>query len=238
MTAAAAPNEHEREEELKRVGANFFEMIKFRTRRGARHVGRWSRNFWRWVTRTAVTTKDVTVAGAILAWMGMKGAGKWIWWAAGGALAFVGSVLFHTFRILGEGFIWAIMWLVWGLGALFTMVGLVLSYIVYFIIKVAHFIALVLCTPWIGLHSRQALREDWEIFFTGLKPANMHIIQPSSLAAQSVHERDVKASRARAENDGRAPSSTSRRTTRPKGRPTAKRAARSVKRPGPSAATA
>lgn len=71
-------------------------------------------------------------------------------------------------------------------------VGFLIDTTIYVIIKLVHFLSLVLCSPWIALHSMDALKDDWELFMTGIKPRNISTIYPQSLATIYMADRESR----------------------------------------------
>lgn len=201
--------------------------VKFRTRilgrlkAAYRHAKHYVKAAGSGIARGAKATGHGVAVGAKATWHGICWGADRTLWAFAGALNIVATGIYLLGRYLVLGVTWAVMAVVAALIFVISCLAFAVVYLFYAVMKVVHFVALVIASPWIALHSKKALKEDWEIFFTGLKPKNFHVLHPMALAAATLREREQRAAeRAEAGEDDDGKSSRSR--TAPKGRPTAR----------------
>lgn len=157
------------------IAESFIQIIRRRIRGGLRRA----KEFF---FRTGKRTKSATVHGTKTGWKWTKKTGRFAGLGATGVLHIAGRVLFTVVRFVGKGFIFAIGGIVFVVGAIAAGAITVIVYALYLVIRLAQLIALMLSSPWIAMHSRAALREDWQIMWFGMHPKYWPVVHPSELA--------------------------------------------------------
>lgn len=212
-------------DESAETGWHFWNVIKGRTADGARRS-------WAWIIQAKNNVKSWAWSGMKATGRGAKHTGRGIWWGVTWVLNLVGVVLYATARFVGIALVYALSFLLLLVVWVLTAIVYGVQYAIYMLIKVVHFVTLVVCSPYIAMKSRQALKEDWQIFRTGLHWRNLHIVHPSALAAETLRERERKAGNqeqmrnATGSPDGQVPRPAAANTTEPKGRETPRQATR------------
>lgn len=204
---------------------SFWKVIKHRVNKTFFVVAGAATSAWKW-------TKHNTKKGARKTGHAAAVTGRGAAWVVTGALSLVGRALYATGRWVGLGAIYVVTGLMLVVVSIITAVAVTVQYAIFILIKVVHLVALLLCSPFIALHSTEALRADWELFLTGIKPRNLHIVHPTALAAATLLEREVKTSTRKDErkpagsSDGQEPRLAKHQATEKKGHPTPRRATR------------
>lgn len=225
------PFDEGHEIEMEETGRSFVRFITDKIRNAGRRTANLALDGWHLLVRGAHASKGGAVGAGRWSWMALKTTGYWSWWAFTGVLQLIGNGTYSVVRFAGIAITYTVMFLVLFVASVLGIIGACLTYATYIAVKLVHFLTLLVCSPWIALHSRDALREDWQIFRTGIKPRNLHIIHPQALAAQTLRERETKDSQRAARGNGRASSSTPRKRTQgSKGGPTPRRQSRRAPR--------
>lgn len=223
---------------------SFRQVILTRTRAGIDRTKRLWRSAWSW------TAKSTGTAGHAVAWAVLGSLG-----VIGKTLLYVGQMAGSLVILVIGVVVGAVILLLAGIGwlainAVYFGWNLLLV-VIYAGIKVVHFVALVIATPWLAYRgSREAVRTDWLIFRTSLRPKNWFVIDPTALALRTMDERsdtdglfspngDAPQDQQRmttAASDGQKPPRPGRNTTQPKDHATARQRPRPVSRLDPGTA--
>lgn len=211
------PSVEEHEEYMAKTGRSFWKSIKHKIGQAAETVAGLAKKTVHHTKHAATATADFTAQTAKVSWKGICWAGRTGWgglktggrktlWLGSGMLAGVawGAHTLVRWVTITTTFLLSVVTMIVVIAI--TGVGLALSFAIILVHKLVHFVALVLSSPWIALHSRAALKEDWHLFWVGLKPRNLHITNSHALAAQTMRDRERKtqqrAARAAAATDG------------------------------------
>lgn len=201
----------EAKEEAKEAGVNFARAVWLRTQQQARRVGTAIKRAPSKGEQAAKKAGWSIRWAARKGWTGLKKAGRVVALGVTGALALVGVTLYYVLL--------AVAWVVVGLIAGVAFLAIMLVFILF---KIVHLVALVLCSAWMAMNSRDGLKEAWQRFREAIRLSNLDKIEPQTLATYSRREREQRAAQraAWAEETQRATQQTAR--TAGKGRATPK----------------
>jgi hypothetical protein len=230
MSATTAPPEDKVAGAAADATESFIKVIGRKIRAGATRTKLFAIRVWTGGRRN-------TARGAKASWHGIKVAARWVAFGVTWVLMAIGLAVYTIFRWLGIVVIKLLDLLLLVIVAVLTGVAFVLEYAVYFVVRVALFVGLLLGSLYFLLRDgKTAVKTDWELFWVGLKPRNWKYMTLGTIAEMVVTSKAAPPRRT-AESNGRGsrPAAATRtaRNQAGKGRPTPRRSTRrSSKLPG------
>lgn len=238
MSATTAPPEDKVAGAAADATESFIKVIGHKIRAGWQH----SKAFF---VRSGKAAKNGTVKGAKTSWRwgkaGVRGVALGVSWA----LMWVGRLVYGVVRAVGVGLVYALDFVLLVLVAILTGIVWVVETVLYLVIKVGQFVGLVLATCYLAMTGGKSLvKDDWELFWYGLRFHNWSTITPGSLALRKVRQEETTRRQRTAESNGQgsrpavAKQAAKKSGQTGKGRPTPRRSTRRSPRLRATGATA
>lgn len=184
------------------TGRSFWKSILHKIDQATEWVFGLAKQGWNLLATGGEAVVDTAVATAKISWSAICWVGHygWIGLQLGGraglwALAMTGKGVHWTGRTVVSVATWlvstAALLIVMGV----TGVALTVNYLLLAVLKVVQFVALLLASPYLALTARDQLRQNWHLFWVGLKPQNWHITHEISLITETLRDRELKTQR-------------------------------------------
>lgn len=118
-----------------------------------------------------------------------RGTAYGVAWIITGLANVLATVAYKAARAVVVVATYLLAYLLLGFVYLLTLLLWVIGSVLFAIVKVVQLAAMVVATPWILLHSKDALKTDWETFWYSCHPRNIHILFPEFFGFDKVEAR-------------------------------------------------